>query len=168
MKNIISKTNIKDMINFNKVKKYCCEDISLIENYEVAINSSEMYQCHHRLEIQNNKILNTNELKAMNMYYNRPASELIFLTSIEHKSMHMSIRFKNRPKTREQILKISKSKLGTPAWNKGKTNIYSEETRKKMGGGKREKLKWLTPNGEIKYMNIRNVKQYHPDWKLIE
>ena len=142
------------MICEKTVKQFCNEDISLIENYQEAINDTKQtWHCHHRLEIELNK--SENELTNMNLYYNRPASELIFLTSLEHKSMHMSITFKNRQKTRDQILKISKSKLGTPAWNKGKTNIYSEETRKKMGGGKREKLKWLTQNGEIKYMNIR-------------
>ena len=32
-----------------RAKDYCCEDISNIENYYVALNSSEEYDCHHRL-----------------------------------------------------------------------------------------------------------------------
>lgn len=30
--------------NINKIKEFCCEDISLIENYDVAISSEEKYQ----------------------------------------------------------------------------------------------------------------------------
>ena len=33
------------------VKKYCCEDISLIENYiEAVSDDSQVWHCHHRLE----------------------------------------------------------------------------------------------------------------------
>lgn len=38
------------MISEKKVKKFCCEDISRIENYEEAINSLEMWECHHRMQ----------------------------------------------------------------------------------------------------------------------
>ena len=39
------------MIAFYKVKKFCCEDISLIENYEQALNDqTQMWECHHRKE----------------------------------------------------------------------------------------------------------------------
>ena len=72
----------------NKIKQYCCEDISLIENYDQAINSFEKYDCHHRLEIQENKITSVKELKEQNLYFNRPASELIFLKHSEHTMLH--------------------------------------------------------------------------------
>ena len=39
------------MINKRNAKLFCCEDISLIENYNEAINSSEVWICHHRLSI---------------------------------------------------------------------------------------------------------------------
>jgi hypothetical protein len=68
--------------------EYCNEDISLIENYNEAINSSEKYDCHHRLEIQDNKIVSVQELKEQGLYFNRPASELIFLKHTEHTRMH--------------------------------------------------------------------------------
>lgn len=68
------------MISESTVKKYCCEDISLIENYEEAVNSPEMYDCHHRLEIdeENEIVFSGNELIDLGYYYNRPAKELIF------------------------------------------------------------------------------------------
>ena len=35
----------------DNLDKICCEDISLIENYESAISDkTEMWDCHHRLE----------------------------------------------------------------------------------------------------------------------
>lgn len=39
------------MIN-KKAKIYCAQDLSSIENYDVALSSDEMYECHHRLEVQ--------------------------------------------------------------------------------------------------------------------
>ena len=76
------------MISEANVKKYCAEDISLIENYKEAVSSKELYHCHHRLEIQDDKCYFAKELKQMNLYYGRPASELIFLKAREHKDLH--------------------------------------------------------------------------------
>ena len=76
------------MISETNVKKYCAEDISLIENYKEAVSSKELYHCHHRLEIQDDKCYFAKELKQMNLYYGRPASELIFLKAREHKDLH--------------------------------------------------------------------------------
>ena len=40
------------MISEIKLKRYCCEDISLIENYEKAIaDITQIWVCHHRFEI---------------------------------------------------------------------------------------------------------------------
>ena len=77
------------MISESAAKKYCCEDISLIENYKEAVNSNEKWECHHKLEIELNK--SVQELKDLNLYFNRPANELIFLTKSEHIKIHNSI-----------------------------------------------------------------------------
>lgn len=76
------------MISEANAKKYCAEDISLIENYKEAVSSKELYHCHHRLEIQDDKCYFAKELKQMNLYYGRPASELIFLKARVHKDLH--------------------------------------------------------------------------------
>lgn len=77
------------MIDENRLKRYCCEDISLIENYEKAVNDkTQTWNCHHRLEIQNGKHIKTSELIEQNLYYNRPASELILLTKKDHNILH--------------------------------------------------------------------------------
>jgi len=66
----------------------CCEDPSLIKNYELAINDdTQIWDCHHRLEIDEKK--SAQQLKNENRYYNRPASELIFLTKSDHWTLHM-------------------------------------------------------------------------------
>lgn len=82
------------MISERQIKKYCCEDISLIENYYKAINDkTQVWDCHHRLEIHGKILLSANELKDLDLYYNRPAYELIFLTKQEHHELHAN----NRP-----------------------------------------------------------------------
>lgn len=79
------------MICYETITQYCCEDISLIENYQEAVNSKEKYDCHHRLEIQGDKVISVQELKGKNLYYNRPANELIFLRHTVHVAMHGKI-----------------------------------------------------------------------------
>ena len=66
-----------------------------IENYELAkADNFEGWHCHHRLETHTadgnrRKVdLSREELIAMNMYYNRPANELIFMKAGEHISLH--------------------------------------------------------------------------------
>lgn len=102
---------------------YCCEDISKIENYDKAINDkTQVWQCHHRLESE----MTHKELKEKGLYYNRPASELIFLTRSEHVKLHHSIK----PMSEETKQKISKSNIGKNTWLKGKH--LSEDHKKKI------------------------------------
>ena len=78
------------MISEKYAKMYCSEDISLIENYHQAIADKEkIWDIHHRRECDDEgRILFTlKKLKKMNLYFNRPAKELIFVT----RSMHMKI-----------------------------------------------------------------------------
>ena len=79
------------MIYFKK-SKYCCEDISLIENYDKAVNERELYCIHHRLEIQGDKILGKQDLIDLDLYWNRPASELVFMSIAEHARYHNAHR----------------------------------------------------------------------------
>lgn len=107
------------MINEKYTKEFCKDDISLIENYEKAINDdTQIYDCHHRLELHpDGSVRFTKEsLIKIDLYYNRPASELIFLTHSNHSHIHN--KGANNPN------------YGKPAWNKGKT--LSPETRAKL------------------------------------
>ena len=73
------------MIYLKNVKKFCRDDISLIENYDKAIaDTTRVWDCHHRRET----VLSRKDLIEIGEYYNRPACELIFLTSLEHNRLH--------------------------------------------------------------------------------
>lgn len=75
---------------------YCIpEQIEQIENYEFAKKDNfQGWHIHHRLETHNSdgekRLVNLSreELIALDMYYNRPANELIFLTASEHAKLH--------------------------------------------------------------------------------
>lgn len=79
------------------VHRYCCEDVTKIENYDLAIaDDSQTWDLHHRLEINDGYLNSREELKMMNLYYDRPAAELIFLTRSDHMAMHMKQRTGSR------------------------------------------------------------------------
>ena len=101
------------MIYLKNVKKFCKDDISLIENYDKAIaDKTQVWQCHHRRET----IFSKSDLIEIGEYYNRPACELIFLTPANHRRLH---------------------NLGKPSGMNGKH--LSEESRKKIGAARKGK-----------------------------
>lgn len=67
-----------------KLKKYCREPLENIKGYKEAVESEGRYDCHHINELT----FTRDELKKMNMYYNRPASELVFMKAEEHRKWH--------------------------------------------------------------------------------
>ena len=76
------------MINEGYAKKYCCEDVSNIENYALAIaDTTKMWDCHHR----RGTIYSKSDLIEIGEYYDRPAIELIFMQSKEHIALHKTI-----------------------------------------------------------------------------
>ena len=77
------------MISENQVKKYCREDISLIENYEKAIkDNTQTWDCHHRKESQ----YSADELVDIGEYYGVLASDLIFITHSDHSKLHNKLQ----------------------------------------------------------------------------
>lgn len=79
------------MISEQRVKRFCKDDITKIENYDKAINDDrKIWHCHHRLELTlDGEFANTIEdLKRLDMYYHRPYFELIFLEPSEHLQLH--------------------------------------------------------------------------------
>ena len=144
------------MINFKKVKKYCNEDLYLIENYDKAIaDSNQTWDCHHRRELE----IPRKELIKRGEYFNRPAEELIFLTPFEHNSLHASLKFKGCKLTEETKRKISNSLKGKrlkPFTEEHKQKIslsmkgnknslgkrHSDEAKRKMSEAKKGKNTW--------------------------
>ena len=86
-------------VNYQKNKwtsiiHYCTEN-EKIENYELAKADNFIgWDRHHRLETHNSDgerrliDLTVDELKALDMYYNRPPEELIWLKHSDHKKLH--------------------------------------------------------------------------------
>jgi len=64
--------------------------------------------------------------------------------------------FYGKTHTQKSKKLMSKSHKGTPAWNKGKNNIYSQETRKKMSESHKGKTAW---NKSLKNWMPENSKQ---------
>lgn len=127
------------MINFRHAKNFCKDDISLIENYDKAISdSTQMWHCHHRRE----KIFSRKELIENNEYYKRPASELIFLTEYEHKSLHHkdNKNWLGKHHSEETKRKMSESQKG----NKNMLGKHhSEETKLKISESNKGKNTWI-------------------------
>lgn len=120
--------------------KYCDKDITKIENYEQAMNDeTQTWDCHHRLETHfsdgterpKNAQLSADELKALDMYYNRPPEELVFLTKLEHVKLH-HIGTKVSKTTK---LKMSEAKKGRKL-----TKPFSEEHRRKLSEARRKRI----------------------------
>lgn len=92
MKIIIFSKKENNMISTHgRMKMYCKDELSKIENYYDAVNDKEnKWVLHHRLELTlNGEFAHTQaELIRMNMYYHRPAFELIFLKENEHHKLH--------------------------------------------------------------------------------
>lgn len=147
------------MINEIQAKKYCSEDINKIDNYEKAIvDNTTTWDCHHKREISENK--SKTQLIAENLYDNRPANELIFLTRAEHRRLHMFKNTNRRGKhhSTEAKEKMSEAKLGEKHPFYGKH--HSEETKQQMREAKLGQLFWN--NGVI---NKRSKDCPGPEWK---
>ena len=118
------------MICERTIKKFCKDDISLIENYDKAIaDTTQTWHCHHRRET----IFSRKDLIEIGEYYNRPACELIFLTKIDHQRLHHL----GKQPSEESCKKMSEARKGKPSWMKGKH--HSEESRKKISEARKGK-----------------------------
>lgn len=85
-----------------------------------------------------------------------------------------SMKGKNTgPISEEHRRKISESMKGkmigenNPA-KKPEVRRKLSESMKGKNTRPHPKLKWLTPSGEIKYMDIQNATKLHPDWKEVK
>lgn len=119
-----------------------------------------MWHCHHRAEILPCGIFSRDTLKKFGLYFNRQASELIFLTHSEHMRNHnfgkhlsedtkrkLSEAHKGKTLSEEHRRKMSEVRKGekNPLFGKKhskevkrkiseamKGRVFSEETRRKL------------------------------------
>ena len=129
------------MINEKYAKSFCCEELSLIENYDIAVaDTTQTWDCHHRGEILPCGRFSVDDLKKFGLYFNRPAAELIFLTPSAHLQLHMKgvpkPYLKGVPKSEAHKKAISDSLKG---------HSVSEECRAKLS----KKILQFTKSGEF-------------------
>ena len=144
--------------NFEKF----CKEYTNIENYEKAKADNFKGWCiHHRLETHNSdgerRLVNISvaELQALGMYYNRPASELIFMKHGEHTQLHQkggSNPMYGRHHSEDTRKKMREARKGkrTGEDNPFYGKHHSEETRKKWSEA-RKGNRWFN-NGKINTM----------------
>ena len=109
------------MISERYARKFCCEDPSLIANYDLAINdTTQTWICHHILGEQHSR----QYLKDNGLYLKRPACELRFMTHAEHSALHNTLNKKGVPRSEATKQAISDALKGVP---------LSEEHKKAIG-----------------------------------
>lgn len=153
-------------------EKYC-KNYQGIENYEKALKDNfKGWHCHHRLETHNSdgerRLVNisTAELKALGMYYNRPAEELIFLTTREHNAFNKG---ENNPMygkkhCDEARRKIAEARKGEKHPMYGKR--HSEETKNKIA----EAMKGhpVSEGAKKKMREAKKGKHWYTNGKIIK
>ena len=123
------------MINPVVIKRYCYEDISCIVGYTKALNSPDIWVCHHLLE---NKGYTRKELISKHLYYGRPASELVLLPRTAHRRLHLTLLRPPSLKSESWKQKLREFHTGKPLSEEHKRKIGlgcknpSEETRQKL------------------------------------
>lgn len=108
-------------------RKSCfCRTPELIENYSEAVaDTTQTWVCHHRLETHNSDgerlplEISRKELQALDMYFDRPPEELVFMTKSEHIRLHCIGRIHSQD-VKNRISKTEKGK------------VVSEETRNRI------------------------------------
>ena len=140
------------MISINQAKKFC-KNYMQIENYEKAVKDPNIkWDCHHRFELKCPlyKPL-VSELIANNLYYDRPAEELIFLTPSEHHKLHATYnnRFKGK-KHSEETKKLMSLHGGNAFRGKHHTEEAKQKNRLAHLGKKHDKA--FCEKNRIRYL----------------
>ena len=157
--------------------KYICKNYTNIENYEKAKKDNfKGWEVHHRYETHTSdgerRLVNISaaELKALGMYYNRPAEELIFMKESEHKSLHSkgnqhSLGKKHSEETKKKMSEAQKGKTFSEEHkkhlsevNKGKRQ--SEEHRRKNSEGHKGQTPWNKGKKMSKEYCIKNSESH--------
>ena len=137
------------MISNNRkyLQRFCREPIENIENYEIAVSSTEGYELHHRDELKTLpsgiKVERSREYLIENgRYYNCPANELIFLSAADHRRLHQSWK---------RTYFYGKGLFGEANGMFGKTSVFKDTFRDDVSGKN---------NG-----NFGKVREKNPLWK---
>jgi len=129
------------VINEYYATSFCCEDISKIENYRKAVrDKTQTWDCHHRREISESK--SAQQLKNEDLYYNVPASDLIFLKHSEHARLHSVNMSKETHKKLSKAIKAAMTdKVRKKISDANKGRLFSQEHRKHLSESLKGKKK---------------------------
>lgn len=114
-----------------------CKEYQKIENYELAkADNFKGWEIHHRLELtlDGEHAYTKDDLVRMNMYYNRPYFELIFLTRSEHRLLHHNTTYYKNI--------MSKAQKGHKVDNATRSKLSASHI------GKHKGLTWKVINGK--------------------
>lgn len=123
------------MISKYYAKQHCFEDISLIENYEVAVaDTTQTWECHHRWETDRG--LSREELIFCCEYDYVPADRLIFLTKAQHQRLH---------RLGKKMAESTKRKLSElcSGWH------HTEEAKERIGSALRKVVLQYSKSGQL-------------------
>ena len=139
--------------------KFCSEPLELVENYMAAkADDFEGWCMHHKLEIKpDGTRVSVQELKDQGLYYDRPASELVFMRFGEHTTLHRT----GKHHSAETLQKMSKARKGKTLSEEHRHKIaealkgkhLSAEHRKKLSEARKGKtlgVHWWNNGIEIK------------------
>lgn len=158
-------------------RNYCRKGEKLkIENYELAkADGFKGWTIHHRLELTlDGEFAHSRaDLIRMDMYFNRPYFELIYLKASDHSKLHGTrschpntgkhrseetrnkIRISNTGKifTEEHCRNISKAKKGCKGWNKGIPSKYrgvnrTDDVKKKIADAAKGRIMIIGSDGK--------------------
>ena len=146
----------------HKFERYC-KDYENIENYDKALaDNFKGWDCHHRKEVE----FSRKELIALDMYYDVPSEELIFMTRSDHTKLHKkgNLYMLGKHHTEEAKKKMSEARKGKYASEETRKKMsesrkgkrHSEETKKKIGAAHKGKTyvrgrHWYNNGKENKY-----------------
>lgn len=105
-----------------RTKKKCCEDLSHVEGYDMAVaDKDHIYHLHHRNELDKdgNFQYYAKDLMRIGLYWRRPASELIFLTREEHTRIHKNPLGRSKEEYDDLVIRARRNtKIGSdsPRW----------------------------------------------------
>lgn len=121
---------------------YCCEPVDQIEGYIPEEKRTTKMVIHHRLESHDEsgtlrtRFLSMQQLKDAGLYYNRPASELIWMTESAHKSLHQEdLSYK------ENLQKMSKKNIGRKMSDTQKNTLREKAIGRKHTAETKAKLR---------------------------
>lgn len=141
------------MISKSTILVFCSGDFTKIENYDKAIaDNTQTWVIHHRAETHFSNgtqkpvsaYLTKAELVALDMYYDRPPEELIFMTRSDHNSLH----HKNHVMSEEAKIKLAESHRGKKASLEAKQNMSKSRKGKYWyNNGIKSTLAYKCPEG---------------------